>query len=448
MTIIHGALWTMRLAAAGVFPLLGELRELSGASFEAVNEAQRSNLARLLAHSAARVPYYRTVLADAGVVNGGTVDLDAFERLPLLDKATIRSRFADLRSSDADTRRPHTNTSGGSTGEPLRFVQDEATDRWKTATKLLFDQWAGYRRGEPFAILWGASRDLSDTSIKTRIGTYLRNELALNAYLMPESVMDEYIAKLNAFKPRLILAYAQSIYQLALHAERRGYGITPPRAVMTSATNLEPDMRTTIERVFGAPVFDRYGSREVGDIACENGDGGGLVVSPLTHYLEVVGPDGRVVPDGTPGELVVTLLSNYSMPLIRYRIGDAGTMGPPSGSLQWPRLTQVLGRVTDIFYTASGDQVYGGYFTRLFYGKSWVAQFQVVQESHTHIVVRVVPQGAVDTGTIDRERLHVTSAVKDAMGEGCRVEFLVVDSIEVGPTGKRRYTISKVGPPR
>jgi phenylacetate-CoA ligase len=448
MSVIQGALWTMRLAAAGVFPLVGELRDLQRASAEEVGVAQRSKLTRLLVHAAAHVPFYRSTLAEAGVIDGGTVHLEAFERLPLLDKATIRSRFEDLRSTDANTRRPHTNTSGGSTGEPLKFLQDEATDRWKTATKLLFDEWTGYRRGEPFAILWGASRDLSDTSLTTRIGTYLRNELALNAYLMPESVMDRYLAELNAFRPRLILAYAQSIYQLALHAERTGHPITPPRAVMTSATNLEPEMRTTIERVFGAPVFDRYGSREVGDIACENGDGGGLVVCPVTHYLEVVDQDGRVVPDGTPGELVVTLLTNYSMPLIRYRIGDAGTLGPASGSVAWPRLTQVLGRVTDIFYTAAGDQVYGGYFTRLFYGKYWVAQFQVVQESHTHVVVRVVPQGTVEAATIDSERLRVTRAIQDAMGQDCRVEFLIVDAIEVGPTGKRRYTISKVGPPR
>jgi len=381
------------------------------------------------------------------VVEGGSVNLDAFEQVPLLDKSTIRTHFDELRSTDADSRGPRINTSGGSTGEPLRFVQDDSTHRWKIATKLLFDSWTGYRRGEPFALLWGAARDLSDAGLTARFGTFLRNELPLNAYLMPPAVMDDYLSRLDAFKPRLILAYAQSIYQLAVHAEQTGREITSPRAVMTSATNLEPDMRTTIERVFGAPVFNRYGSREVGDIACENGDGGGLVISPRTHYLEVVDQDGMRVPHGTPGELVVTLLTNYSMPLIRYRIGDAGAMGAHTGSVAWPRLTQVLGRVTDIFYTAGGDQVYGGYFTRQFYGRSWVAQFQVVQEQYDHMVLRVVTAGHVDAETVEQERLRLTRAIKDVMGENCRVDFMLVESIEVGPTGKRRYTISKVGPP-
>src|SRR5690606_31557765 len=103
-------------------------------------------------------------------------------------------------------------------------------------------------------------------------------------------------------------------------------------------------------------------------IACEVGDGQGLAISALTHYVEVIGPDGLPAAPGKLGELVVTLMTNEAMPLIRYRIGDAGIPGLEATSKPyWPRLEAVAGRVTDIFYTAAGDQVYGGYFTRLFY---------------------------------------------------------------------------------
>src|SRR5690606_9254689 len=149
---------------------------------------------------------------------------------------------------------------------------DAETNDWKVAVKLLFDSWTGYRQGEPFAMLWGAHHELVSRSLKERVGSFLRNELRLNAYLMSITVMDEYISKRNAFKPELILAYAQRASQLADHAERTNQSVYSPRAIMTSATTLEPVMRATIERVFDAPVFDRYGSREVGDVACENGD--------------------------------------------------------------------------------------------------------------------------------------------------------------------------------
>ena len=447
MTSLRRTLWDLRLARAGVWQRHSALGAAQAASSDQVAIDQRASLTRLLLHAYDKVPFYRTSLADAGVIENGRVDLEAFTRIPLLDKPSLRTSFVELTATDSAERGAYVNTTGGSTGEPVRFLQDRVSDQWKSAAKLLFDEWTGYRRGERFALLWGAGHELDNPGLKTRIGTALRNELRLNAYLMSHKVMDEYIAKLNAFEPRLILAYAQSIYQLALHAERTGQSVKSPRAVMTSATNLDKEMRTTIERVFGTTVYDRYGSREVGDIACENGDGFGLLVSPLTHLVEVIGPAGQRVEDGTPGELVITLLTNYSMPLIRYRIGDAGTLGAPAGDSGWPRLTEVLGRVTDIFYTRGGDQVYGGYFTRQFYGQAWVSQFQVVQEHYDHIVVLVVPYDDVDNATIAVEKDRIVAAIKGFMGEDCLVDFRVVTTIPVGPTGKRRYTISKVGPP-
>lgn len=447
MTLVRRYLWDLRLARAGVWERHAALSEGQAASLDDVSAEARARLTRLLQHAGEKVPYYRTCLAEAGVVRDGTVDLAAFARVPLLDKPTLRTRFDDLMSSDAVARGAFANTTGGSTGEPVRFLQDKETDQWKSATKLLFDEWTGYRRGERFALLWGAGHELDNPSLKSKLGTFLRNELRLNAYLMSPRVMDDYIAQINAFEPTLILAYAQSIYQLATHAERTGQTMKTPRAVMTSATNLDDAMRTTIERVFGTTVFDRYGSREVGDIACENGDGAGLLVSPLTHLVEVIGPDGQPAEEGVAGEIVVTLLTNYSMPLIRYRIGDAGTLGVPTGPIAWPRLTEVLGRVTDIFYTAGGDQVYGGYFTRQFYGQTWVSQFQVVQERYDHIVVLVVPSDDADRAAIEFEKSRIVTAIKGFMGQDCTVDFEIVETIPIGPTGKRRYTISKVGPP-
>jgi len=247
----------------------------------------------------------------------------------------------------------------------------------------------------------------------------------------------------------LLLAYAQSLYQWARFIEGAGLEVVSPRTIMTSATTLDASMRACIERVFQAPVHDRYGSREVGGIACENGDGQGLVVMAPTQYVEVLTPDGSACGVGGVGEIVVTSLTNLSMPLLRYRIGDAGILGPaPVGAIAWPRLAEVAGRVTDIFYTAQGDQVYGGFFTQLFYHRPWIEQFQVVQEAYDHIRVRVVlahdrrPDGSTMAAVEE-----IRARIRKVMGASCRVDFDFVDTIAPTSTGKRRYTISELGPP-
>lgn len=452
MTLLRRSLWRARLGGTGIPERLREARGFEGASREEVERERDARLTRLLTHAYDKVPYYRETLIDAGVVVDGAsggldVRLDRFTQLPPLDKSTLRERFEDLTSNDSGTRGAFVVATGGSTGEPVRCLHDREMHAWKVATKNLFDGWTGFRYGERFAMLWGAVGDLSSESLRARLGVWLRNELRLEALQLTPEKMNDYVSRLNRFRPRLLLAYAQSAYQLARHAETAGLHVEPIPSVMTSATNLEPQMRSTIERVFGTRVYDRYGSREVADVACENGDGNGLVINPLTHLVEVVDEAGNPVPTGEHGELLVTTLTNRSMPLIRYRIGDTGVLGPerPDG-IRWPRLAEVSGRVTDVFHRLDGGQVYGGYFTRQFYGREWVAQFQVVQEDYDKLVVRLVPRVGTDPSLVREEQAALANVFRAAMGEGCDVRFEVVEQIPVGPTGKLRYTISQVVP--
>ena len=81
---------------------------------------QERRLRALLEHVARHVPYYREVLTASGVWEApGRVMLERFEDVPLLDKATIRSRYEDLKSDDLGSRDWWLNATGGSTGEPL-----------------------------------------------------------------------------------------------------------------------------------------------------------------------------------------------------------------------------------------------------------------------------------------------------------------------------------------
>ncbi|MFO7545428.1 MAG: hypothetical protein R6W77_08025 [Trueperaceae bacterium] len=451
MSRVKGALWMARLAAGGsAVSYLRELERFQTYGAEEVQRRQRALLEAALLHAYEHVPYYRRVLSHCGVVEGGKVLLERFSDIPVLEKATLREHFDELRADDADPSGLRLNTTGGSTGEPVRFLQDRASHDWKVATKVLFNAWAGIRPGARTLLLWGSEKDLAQVSrsAASRVGAWLRNEIALNAFHMTQADMRAYTETHNAFRPELVLAYAQSIYQWARFIDAAGLQVAAPKAIMTSATNLEPDMRATIERVFGARVFDRYGSREVGDVACENGDGMGMLVAPRTQFVEIVDQAGKPVPPGQLGDVVVTLLTNRAMPLIRYRIGDAARMAPgPVGDIAWPRLTEIAGRVTDIFYTRDGEQIYGGYFTRMFYRMPNVAQFQIVQEAYDHMVLRIVPAPHATETDLDAELADATAKIRRTMGTSCRVDVQRVDAIAPGPSGKRRYTISHVGPP-
>lgn len=434
--------------------MLQSLRNVEKLSASQVEELQDQLIRALLLHAYENVPYYRRIIDQ----QGGLAMIEkerakgALAALPLLTKTLIRENWEDLKSRDLSSRKWYYNTSGGSTGEPVRLIQDWTFHQQAQAVKDLYDLWTGYRAGMPKVILWGSERDLllGKETWKVRFGRWLRNEYWLNAFRMGPSEMRKYVEIINTVRPVQILAYVEAIYELAKFIEREGLKVWSPRAIMTSAGTLYGYMREVIERVFQAPVYNRYGSREVGDIACECEAHQGLHVCPLTHYVEILREDGTSAPPGEIGEVVVTSLINYAMPLIRYRIGDMAAWADHDCSCgrRWPLLKEVTGRMADTFISSTGRRVHGEYFTHLVYFRDWVKKFQFVQESPDRIrllVIPAVPKGEINE-IIAREKADIEAKIQVAMGPECKLEIEVVDDIPPSPSGKYRYTISKVAP--
>ena len=130
------------------------------------------------------------------------------------------------------------------------------------------------------------------------------------------------------------------------------------------------------------------------------------------------------------------------MPFIRYRIGDVGLLSDemcPCGN-DLPILAELLGRTTATFRTRSGTLIHGSYFTEQFHDIDGVTQFQIIQESLRHCVLKVVPNEKWTETT----RYYLVQSIQGALGPMVAVTVELVDEIPLPPSGKREYTISKV----
>jgi phenylacetate-CoA ligase len=417
-------------------------------------QLQKARLEKIITHAYHHVPYYRKVLISAGVINKfNQINLDHFENIPLLDKNIIHDHFDDLKSDDLSSRKWFENASGGSTGQPVRLIQDKEYQNWMLAIKILYYRWTGGKSGDRKLLLWGSERDLfsEKETLKDRYGKWYRNEVCFNTFRMKPSNMHDCVNTINMFKPTLILSYVESIYELSRFIVRNRLEVSSPTAIMSTAGTLYPHFREKIERAFQAPIFNRYGSREVGDIACECDSHEGLHMSTPIHYVEILKENGERAKPGEAGEIVVTLLSNFAMPLIRYRIGDTGVWSEKSCSCgrNWPLMQQVTGRVTDTFVLKDGSRIDGGYFMELFYFRDWIQKFQVVQEDYDHIIFFIVPykEGSDHYQKHSNELSEIRQKVNVVMGNSCKIEFKFVNDIKKTLSGKYRYVISKKAEP-
>jgi phenylacetate-CoA ligase len=417
-----------------------------------VAETQRARLAALLSHAMNRVPYYRELFQRAGLCDNSSAEamLSRFETLPLLDKATVRSNFAALQSDDIRQRDCIENWSGGTTGEPLAFMQERDEVRVTGGAVLRwFHGWHGVNPGDREVKLWGSGRDLfyGRPPLSIRLRDAVKGVKLVNTFSMPPEGMKDLIGTMNAHRPVLVKGYSSSLFEIALYCSAHNLKIDAPRVVISTAGVLYPVMREKIESSFGCPVYDHYGAREVHGVAMECPERAGMHVSSFTHLVEVVDEQGRNCPPGTEGELVITSLLNYAMPLIRYRIGDRGTLAA-SGcrcGRGLPMLSGIGGRTVEAFRTRNGGVVLGEFFIYLFEvilkGGAF-AKVQVVQEDYDLIKIRaVLLPGRQLTEEVKDD---VRRRVRAAMGENCRVEFVIRDSIAASASGKYRYTVCEI----
>lgn len=402
-------------------------------------------LRKILAHCQQTVPYYRGKMLDLG----SSFEEDPFRYLqcfPVLTKDIIRSHFNELKSIDIDQRKWHFATTGGSTGESLRIIADNEHSACAYGVRSFFEKLMGKEVGESEIYLWGSPRDIHHRTKgwKARLLNKLSNSQLLDASQLTSERMRGYISILNAKKPKLIVAYADAVYNLARFAKRENLEVHRQNAVVTSAGMLHPFMRQEIENVFQCRVFNRYGTTEFGTIACERPEHEGLWIPPWTIYLEIVDDRGNPVPNGTEGNLLVTSLSNYAMPLIRYRVGDRAvlssrTTGKRDISIQV--LDAILGRDVDSFKTKEGNIIHPSYFAILLYYRDWIKQYQVIQKSYSNVIFRFVRSGSECP---ESELNELIDGTKMVMGEDCVVNFEFVNQIVASNSGKYRYILSEV----
>ncbi len=391
---------------------------------------QNEQLEKLLRHAYHTTPYYRELFK---------TESPDISQIPTLEKSNIREQLERLCSEAFPQEERIKNATGGSTGAPLTFYQDRNYWNQRNLSVYCFDRWAGWDFGEPQLIIWGALADLEgDEHWKYQLNNFWRNHYWLNGFHLTDATMRTAFRQMDKSHPQTILAYPSSLYQFAAYLFENS--LVPKwdlKGIITSAEMLHSHYRSFAESVFGTKIYNRYGGREVGLIAMEC-IAGHMHINCRDLYLEIDSPD----PYTQPGDILITQLNNYAMPFIRYRIGDIGRLSDetcPCGN-QLPILAELLGRSTATFRTKTDTLIHAGYFTQQFYNVIGVDQFQLIQESLKHCVLKVV----INTQWTETARRYMVQKIQGALGADVIVTVKLVEEIPLPASGKREFTISKV----
>lgn len=363
---------------------------------------QLRRLQRLLAGGYRDVPFYRALMDGAGVHPADITTLEDIQRLPLVDKAMMRSvpeleRFSRSIANNADVTRIYTS---GSHGEPFSFLVDQSYNRWRKAQYLRPYLTNGRRPGQRVLRLT-AFPERGDTWL-ARIG--LLTERRMNCTAKGPDLLQA----LRAYQPHIVQGYASALKVLALEIRRTGAMVPTVQRVFSDSEVLTPETRRLVESALGAPVLDIYGSFEADNIGYECEYQHGMHLALDSVIAEISDDDGQILPPGESGELIITILHNHLMPFIRYRMGDVARWLPdpcPCGRT-FPLLQFMSGRRCDMLRLADGHEISPQALVAQFDDAvDEFVEFKIIQTAVNTFSVYVVPEVSLSR-TVIEARIH------------------------------------------
>lgn len=412
---------------------------------------QERLLRRTVEHAYRRVPYYRDLFERLRLKPGDLRRLSDLDKIPLLTRETLCAEFARLEATNSRAFRPRVLCTSGTTGRRVRFLVDRPSNVLEFVYYWRHWNWAGYKLGDPFAEF--SSVFFAKDEERSRLTTCrqrLTNRLLLNSRAMSHATVRAYAAAIRRHRPLFLKGLPSALYYFCLFLRRQGVTDISFKAVFSTGEILAPRFRKLIEETLGCKVYDSYGHMER-TVAISECPRGGLHFNPDYGVFELLRQDDlRAEFDHADrgattyaARVVGTSLYNFSMPLLRFDVGDIVLIEPGrecACGRQFPLVAAISGRRGEVVLTPEGKVITATFL--VFEDVPDILEGQLVQESLEHLRARVVPAPSFSKAC---EAL-LESRLRTLAGPSMKITIERCESRELhrGGAGKARAVVSKL----
>ena len=424
-----------------------ELEPIERASEDELRALQLQRLRWSVRHAYENVPLYRVKCEGAGVHPHDLRTLADLERFPFMQKDDLRAGYPFGLFAVPREQVVRIHASSGTTGKPtvVGYTRRDI-DTWAALVARSIRA-AGGRRGHMVHIAYGYGLFTGG------LGAHYGAEL-LGCTVVPVSggQTQRQVQLICDFKPDIIMVTPS--YMLAIVEEFLRQGLDPAatslRIGIFGAEPWTEALRAQIESRAGLKALDIYGLSEVmgpgvASECIETQDG--PVIWEDHFYPEIVDPaTAEVLPEGAPGELVLTSLTKEALPVIRYRTHDLTSLLPPTAR-SMRRMARITGRCDDMLIIR-GVNVFPSQIEELLLKLPGVAphyQLELTREAHLDqlaVKVECLESIAGDGSLRSRLQHDLQGSIKATIGISTQVVVCDPGSIERS-AGKARRVIDR-----
>jgi len=346
----------------------------------------------LLKYASEHSEFYRNKYVGIEIVKDGLKTSEDFTKIPPLTREELRANFDSIKIDRLSKRYYEKVNTSGSTSAPVSLLHDRRHPATPIRWRIL--NWWGVKPWENQAFIYRFKKPFI-YRLKNRLLWWPTKRTFLAAANLTPKKLEKFVSDFNRIKPALLQGYVDVVFEFALYLLDNNIKIHPPKMVWVTSAPLFEEQRQLMEKAFGAPVCDQYGNTEILLIAAECPERKGLHIMQDTVHIEFVDKNNQPVLPGTTGKILLTDLTNFAFPLIRYEIGDEGTYkeGRCSCGRPLPLMENVRGRQSYVIKTPTGLCIKGEHIMAMFdgYMKAFKG-IQLRQEEDYSVCIDYVPR--------------------------------------------------------
>ncbi|MEQ8356839.1 MAG: hypothetical protein RH942_14955 [Kiloniellaceae bacterium] len=384
--------------AARTLAMLQQLDQSQWWPAEALQVEQLRQAEALLGFARRQVPFYRERLDRAGFVLGRALTPEIWARIPLLTRAALQEAGPKLYASEMPEGHGETFelTTSGSTGRPIKARSSAVVQVVWDVLTLREHLWHDRDFAAKLAAIRSVPNGRADYPAGARSPHWSRSIKEIfgdgpAVGLHIGTKIEDQAEWLQREQPDYLLTYPSALRELLVFCRERRLRLPGLRQVRTVSELLDPETRRLCREVWNLEIADVYSTQESGYLAFQCPEAGSYHVQSEAVILEVLDDNGAPCAPGQVGQVVVTSLHNFAMPMLRYAVGDLAEVGEacPCGR-GLPVLKRVLGRTRDVLVYPDGRKAWALLGTSQYTRIPGIRQFQVVQHAVDDIEIKVV----------------------------------------------------------
>lgn len=403
-------------------------RKLTRLSAEDLDRLQNDGLDKILRFAKKKVKFYKYVDFD-----GANDVFEMLKKFPIVNKKTINERVDEFLS--CRKRGLEEIYTGGSTGYMGRFysTKKEISETQGMITAIW--EWYGYKIG----MMMMQTGVMVDRGFVKRLKDVFFRVLYVPAFRMSEKDVLGYLNKVRGKRGYVLAGYSSSLNVFAEVALKYNIEDIKFKIAIGWGDKQFEQYKRNVKRAFSCEMFDSYGCSEGVVVGAKKDLDYYYIFSPHV-VVEIVNDEGNEVADGEIGRVILTRLDRWSMPMIRYDVGDLAAKlprdkYPQNRDYQFPLLESIIGRETDILKMSDGSYMVVEVVETIFEQEESIKSFKVVQREEDKIEIVYIADGDIDFTVKSR----VENAFGEYLGGGVLIEWVKVDIIEPAGSGKPQF---------